>query len=249
MLVYALKDKNLYRWQLATLKKIIETSTNSTIFRCKFEKKAGSKKEEKKLVDSDEADETVDLGATCVAYSEPVDEDFILPVKTRIVTLYQNENEKAAPFFSVGTILETPNARNMFRYLVFFDDGIAQYIQRNEAFPTFQPFKIPADAISRDHLEFLNRFFEQYPEKAMTRLHKDNVVKTHFKNKWYKTQVVNVDCSLVRLYFEETDHYEWLYRGSYRLLSFYERFKNEQSEANSHKPEIPSEQKGKILKI
>jgi hypothetical protein len=101
----------------------------------------------KKTADTDDTDETVDLDATFVAFSEPVDENHILPVRMRIVTLYQNENESRAPFFSVGTICETPNKRNIYRYLVFFDDGFVQYIQRNEAFRVFEPYKLPLEMI------------------------------------------------------------------------------------------------------
>jgi hypothetical protein len=234
MRVYALKDKTVFKWQPATLSHIVDngSSSGTHVYRCKFEhkKQCGSaNRADNSTAESDDIDngDAIDLESTFVAHSEPVDQDFVLPVKTRIVTLYQNENECRAPFLSVGTICEIPNARNLNRYLVFFDDGFAQYIQRNEAFQVFEPYMMPVNQINEHHLEFLYRYFLQYPEKAMMRLHKDNVIQANYKNKWYKTRVVNVDCSLVRLHFEGTEHSEWLYRGSYRLLPFYTRLKDE----------------------
>jgi hypothetical protein len=59
---------------------------------------------------------------------------------------------------------------------------------------------------------------------------KTTLSKQTSKNMWYKTRVVYVDCSLVRLHFQETNHCDRLFRGSYRLQSFYENFKNEEIE-------------------
>ncbi len=107
---------------------------------------------------------------------------------------------------------------------MFFDNGFARYIERNEAFLLFEPNDIPAH-LDENHLSFLDAYFDRYPQKTMAQLKINDILSAFYDNRWQITRVVDVDCSLVRLHFQETKHFEWLYRGSYRLYTVYEKFK------------------------
>ena len=230
MRVFALKDEVYYQWQTARIIQIKESSSNISNIRVrvKFEKNMKKTKNLSKVpadyVDDEEDDCVIkELPTSCIALSEPIGESYILPIRSRIVSLNRNENDRKSPFFSVGTICEVPNPRNLNRYLIFFDDGYAQYVKKNEAFPVVDRFRIPRE-LNDSHLQFLSKYFENYPEKAVVRLSKDNILRVFYNGKWLIAKVVEVDCALVKLCFDITNHYEWIFRGSYRLHPFYEKF-------------------------
>jgi hypothetical protein len=234
MRVFALKEPTLNKWQPGIVTRILQSSSMLLTYCVRFTKNFEFKRftsialndtREAHTDDDDDDDEYVELKPTCVAYSEPVDHNCTIPIQARIVTLYQNENDNKSPYFSVGTICETPNAKNHNRYLVFFDDGYAQYIRNNEAFLLFESKKMDVNKMDEGHLDFLNDYFEQYPNRPLIPLYKDNILSAFYMNKWQTTRVVDVDGSLVRLCFLETNHYEWLHRGSYRLFPFFEKHK------------------------
>ena len=54
-------------------------------------------------------------------------------------------------------------------------------------------------------------------QRPMVRLQKGQVVNTEWKGKWWKAKVIEVDASLVKMYFEADHRVEWIYRGSTRL--------------------------------
>jgi hypothetical protein len=124
MRVFALKEPGMYKWQPAVVTRILQNTSVSFSYCVQYEKNyetknfkssdnAQSKSEDEDNDDDCESDdEIVELQSTFLAYGEPIDQVFILPVRTRIVTLYENENESNAPFYSVGTISEIPNIRN-----------------------------------------------------------------------------------------------------------------------------------------
>lgn len=55
----------------------------------------------------------------------------------------------------------------------------------------------------------------------MVKLQTGQIVKTEWKGKWWIGKVIQVDASLVQMYFQADDRYEWIYRGSTRLGPLY----------------------------
>ena len=228
MRVFAIKDELRYIWQAGRVIRIEEKTNDNTAYCIQFENKLDIKKLNPKVNQCDEDDGEIKiLPATCIALSESIDERYIIPIRSRIVTLYRNDNDRKAPYFSAGTVCEVPNPRNLNRYLIFFDDGYAQYIKKQEAFPIVDNFTMPKD-LNEDHLKFVGRYFENYPQKAVVKLIKDHVLKVFYNGRWQTARVTELDCSLVKLKFEDINHSEWLYRGSYRLHPFYEKLMQEE---------------------
>lgn len=63
----------------------------------------------------------------------------------------------------------------------------------------------------------MKKYLESYPERPMVKLQTGQVVKTEWKGKWWLARVVQVDASLVQMYFDADKRTEWIYRGSTRL--------------------------------
>jgi len=232
MKVFALKEPSHNLWKMAKITRICDTLSNNPIYCVKFHDELNFEKLaiEDSIAASyknedDDDDDIVEYNASYIAFSEPPDASSTLRVRSRVVTLYTNENDEKAPYFSSGTVCEVPNARNHNRYLVFFDDGFAQYIDKHEAYSVFDAFTVPAENMSADQLKFLAYYFEHYPEKAMVKLEMNHVLSACFSNRWRVCRVVDLDCSLVRLHFTELNHFEWIYRGSFRLLPIYEQLR------------------------
>lgn len=55
----------------------------------------------------------------------------------------------------------------------------------------------------------------------MVKLQPDQMVKTEWKGKWWLAKVIQVDASLVQMYFTADKRTEWIYRGSTRLGPLY----------------------------
>lgn len=229
---------------------------------------------EKRAKKSNQKEDLVELDATCIAFIQSgadnplpnvpyIDYDsslntLILPVRSRVIATYElyiDDTDKSSKiltnkYLCSATIAELPSARNSKRYLVFFDNGFVSYISPQYAYPIFDLFRLPIDRLNYDHIYFTRYYFENYPERAMVRLEKNDSVKLFLNNKWYDTRVIDVDVSLVKLtldmkMFENlynlrnltsassssstkrfnsslNSHSIWFYRGSYRLLPLYE---------------------------
>ena len=253
MRVFALKDELYYQWQTARIIQIKESSSNISNIRVRvkfeknIEKTINLSKVPADYVDDEEDDCVIkELPTSYIALSEPIGESYILPIRSRIVSLNRNENDRKSPFYSVGSICEVPNPCNLNRYLIFFDDGYAQYVQKNEAFPVVDRFKIPIE-LNESHMQFLNKYFERYPEKEVLSLTKDFNLKVYYNSAWLDAKIVDVDCSLFRIFFNITNHYEWIFRGSYRLHPLYEKFM--QSEMMKYRDSLLNDKNVKNLRI
>lgn len=53
--------------------------------------------------------------------------------------------------------------------------------------------------------------------------HKNQRIITEFKGKWQPAKVLEVDASLVRVYFTDAKKTEWIYRGSTRLAPLFKQ--------------------------
>lgn len=211
----------------------------------------------------------VELDSTCVAYLPISDKNIlpdlpyigydsgsntmILPIRSRVVSFYSlyidspTHNSKLLDnqYLCSATIVELPSAKNLNRYLVFFDNGFVSYVNPKHAYPIFNLFKSPIDRLDFDHIYFVQNYFENYPERAMVRLSINDIVTICVNHKWYQSKVIEVDASLVKLELDITmfdsfkdypnttlnSHMIWFFRGSYKLLPLYEVIMNKIAES------------------
>jgi len=73
------------------------------------------------------------------------------------------------------------------------------------------------DDIPSESRDFVKKYLESYPERPMVKLQSGQMVKTEWKGKWWLARVLQVDASLVQMYFDADGRSEWIYRGSTRL--------------------------------
>ncbi|GAB1599904.1 histone-lysine N-methyltransferase SETDB1-like isoform X1 [Argonauta hians] len=155
------------------------------------------------------------LGAKHVAFFE----NWNIPIKvgSRVVAMYRDEEANPSTSFYAGIVAEVPTNRNRHRFLIFFDDGYAQYCLPKEIHRVYEQSKNVWEDIHPDSQEFIKEYLAQYPERPMVQLQKNQVVKTEWMGEWWTAKVVEVDASLVKMYFSADKRTEWIYRGSTRL--------------------------------
>lgn len=107
------------------------------------------------------------------------------------------------------------------RYLIFFDDGYAQYVNHADIFPIWEPSLRVWEDVPSDTQDFVKKYLESYPERPMVKLQPGQKVKTEWKGKWGSAKVLQIDASLVQMQFDADNRIEWIYRGSTRLAPLY----------------------------
>ncbi|XP_012219332.1 histone-lysine N-methyltransferase eggless [Linepithema humile] len=147
-----------------------------------------------------------------LALAEP--SKVVIPVRTRVVAIFHDVN--ASNYYS-GIIAEPPKSTNKFRYLVFFDDGYAQYVYHKDVYLVWETSLRVWEDVPSESRDFVKKYFESYPERPMVKLQRGQMVKTEWKGKWWLAKVIQVDASLVQMHFEADGRTEWIYRGSTRL--------------------------------
>lgn len=154
-----------------------------------------------------------------LAYAEKA--SVILPVGTRVVATYSDESVPPRHSLYAGLIAEPPKPLNKYRYLVFFDDGYAQYVDVDKVYVMCGSSENVWEDMYRDVREFVHKYLEKYPERPMLRLRKGQTVKTEWNGSWWMARVLTVDSSLVKMSFEADNRTEWIYRGSTRFAPLY----------------------------
>lgn len=110
-----------------------------------------------------------------------------------------------------------------FRYLIFFDDGYVQYQQHKNIRLIVHKSNSIWNDVHPDFKDFIRNYLDKYPERQMVRLTNKHYIRAAYDNKWQYAKVLDVDASLVKLYFKDLKICEWLYRGSSRLYNIYEK--------------------------
>ena len=125
-----------------------------------------------------------------------LDNIIVLPIKTRIVSLYtvsigqggdkaaNTEKNFTTSYFCSGTVVEMPNKQNNYRYLVFFDNGFSMYTHMQHTFPVFNHCHKPIERLNLDHNYFLQNYFESYPERLLIKMVVGETVDLYLGNKW-----------------------------------------------------------------
>lgn len=155
-----------------------------------------------------------------LAYFQPP--DVILSVGSRVVAHYRDEQWSPRSSLYAGVIAEPPKLMNRYRYLVFFDDGYAQYVKHNEVYLVCESRKEVWEDIHPDSKEFIKSYLQQYPERPMVKLQSGQIVRTEWNGQWWIAKVLEVDASLVKMVFHADHRTEWIYRGSTRLAPLYD---------------------------
>ncbi|XP_015923380.2 histone-lysine N-methyltransferase SETDB1-B isoform X1 [Parasteatoda tepidariorum] len=161
------------------------------------------------------------FSAKQLAYTESP--DVILPVGTRICARYCDGVRTA---IYAGITAEPPKITNSERYLIFFDDGYAQYIYHHDIFAMCGQSNDVADDVHENLKEFIKAYLQKYPERPMVKLQQNQITKTEYECKWWDTKVLDIDASMVKMYFIESHRTEWIYRGSTRLKLLFNELQN-----------------------
>ncbi|XP_026739602.1 histone-lysine N-methyltransferase eggless isoform X2 [Trichoplusia ni] len=168
------------------------------------------------------------LPARCVAYAEP--SDVRMTIGTRLIALFKDSNKRES-YYS-GVVAEIPNPVNSYRYLVFFDDGYAQYVHHPFTRLVCESSPLVWEEVHPFSREFVMDYLLKYPERPMVRLHEGQHLKTEWNGKWWPSRVSRVDASLAQVMFVGDGRREWVYRGSTRLAPLYLALKA----AERHRP-------------
>jgi len=107
--------------------------------------------------------------------------------------------------------------------MIFFDDGYVQYRHHKDIRLVVHKSNQVWNDVHPDFKDFIRSYLEKYPERQMVKLTKKHFVRAAYQNMWQTVKVLEVDASLVKLYFMDLKRSEWLYRGSSRLYNIYEK--------------------------
>lgn len=143
-----------------------------------------------------------------------------LEVGTRVIALFKlltAPTTKHATFYP-GIIAEPLREYNKWRYLVFFDDGYAQYVEHEDVRVVCEASANVWEDVVAESREFIQTYLLQFSKmRPMVQVQRGQRMMTEYGGKWINALVIAVDASLVQMYFEDEKRYEWIYRGSTRL--------------------------------
>ncbi|XP_072948698.1 histone-lysine N-methyltransferase eggless [Epargyreus clarus] len=160
------------------------------------------------------------LPARCLAYAEPASAR--MTIGTRVIALFKDTgNELRRETYYSGIVAEVPNPVNSYRYLIFFDDGYAQYASHADTRLVCECSALVWEEVHPFSREFVKEYLRTYPARPMVRLHPFQTLKTEWNGKWWTSKVSAVDASLAQVHFPVHNRYEWIYRGSTRLAPLY----------------------------
>ncbi|XP_045465394.1 histone-lysine N-methyltransferase eggless isoform X2 [Harmonia axyridis] len=145
-----------------------------------------------------------------------------LRVGERVIAVFKETNEakkRSNPYYP-GVVAEPPYEANKYRYLIFFDIGYSQYVPYNMVNLVYEVSKKVWEDMPPDCRQFIKKHIESQ-DWPMVKLKKDQSIITEYNGKWTLCTVINVDCSLVQVYFDELNRFEWIYRGSRRIKEIY----------------------------
>ncbi|CAF3631709.1 unnamed protein product [Adineta steineri] len=121
--------------------------------------------------------------------------------------------------FSLGFICENPSVYNNLRHLILFDDGSVAYTTMNDHIHVClcQDFErnfrsIESKLVRKDFQEL---FFDKNLNKKQYQLHNYVRVKK-FDDKYHNAQIIDIDCSIIKLKFYERQAQTeiWMHRQS-----------------------------------
>lgn len=183
-----------------------------------------------------------------------------LIVGTRVIARYKDDQTGnktdilSQGSFYVGIVAEVPTVANKYKYLIFFDDGYAQYVIHRDIRVVTDASALPWEDVCSDSRDFIKEYVQMYPERPMVRLQRWNNVKTEWNGKWWRAQVIEVEGSLVKMFFPTDGRTEWIYRGSTRLSPLFHKKMSLQANAEQttrltarRRTMVPGRQAGPVV--
>lgn len=142
-----------------------------------------------------------------------------LSVGTRVIALFSIEpSDNTRSTLYPGIVAEPLQLYNKWRYLIFFDDGYAQYVTPDNIRLICCPSTNVWEDVFPDASDFIKSYLEQYKsQRPMVQVKRGQRMITEWNSEWTHARVHEIDGSLVHMYFENAKRYEWIYRGSTRL--------------------------------
>uniref|UniRef100_A0A1I8JEB6 Histone-lysine N-methyltransferase n=1 Tax=Macrostomum lignano TaxID=282301 RepID=A0A1I8JEB6_9PLAT len=142
------------------------------------------------------------------------------PVGARVVSSYTDD--RGLVFYYSAIVAEPPGERNSRRYLLFFDDGYAQYVPPSDVRRVLQQTPQNWREVAEDSQDFVRAYLDRFPNRTMLRLRPGLTIRVELRGEWLTAVVERVDASLVQVRFPtRSGRLEWLYRGSTRLEDLY----------------------------
>lgn len=130
------------------------------------------------------------------------------------------ENDCLQRRYYSGVVAELPKSANKNRYMIFFDNGYAQYVAHEDIRVIYRSSMDILDDVSPGNKEFVRKYLLEYPNYPRVRLSAGSVINVEYKQNWCRARVIQVDASLVKVCFLIDGREEWIYRGSTRLALF-----------------------------
>lgn len=118
-----------------------------------------------------------------IAYAMPA--SVKLPVGSRIIAVYTYTNTATANrrIFYAGIVAESPSALNNYRYLIFFDDGYARYVEFDLVYPVVESSVDVWDDINGESKAFIKKYLMSYPDRPMVKFKRQQKVSTEYSGK------------------------------------------------------------------
>ncbi|KAJ6646131.1 Histone-lysine N-methyltransferase eggless, partial [Pseudolycoriella hygida] len=202
-LYYAVRAKLLTTWIPCKVSESVEAADGKSFFKVKFLRTKGV------------LNKTVPGNHLAYGTSPNVR----LGVGTRVIALFTMEpGDNLRSTFFPGIIAEPLQAYNRWRYLIFFDDGYAQYVTPDNIRLICRPSPKVWEDVFPESAEFIKSYLEQYKtQRPMVQVKRGQRMLTEWNSEWIQARVQDIDGSLVQMFFETAKRSEWIYRGSTRL--------------------------------
>ncbi|VVC43929.1 Methyl-CpG DNA binding,SET domain,Pre-SET domain,DNA-binding domain [Cinara cedri] len=155
-----------------------------------------------------------------VAYFDPSSVQY--PIGSRVIAKL-SKNEKPKSEYYAGVITEPPVQFNNFRYMVFFDNGDVGYRHHDDIRLIANKSINVLNEVHDNFKEFLRSYLGKYPKREMVSLSNNHLIRAKFNQQWMVAKTIEVDASIVKLFFMDVNKSEWLYRGSSRIWSIFEK--------------------------
>ena len=182
-----------------------------------FEKTSGKGKSQESMrmfkVKFDEDGLTKDVTAKQLAHLSQLDRR--IPVGERVIAVYKDDDQEEGDFFP-AVIAEAPKVSNKNRYLVFFDDGYAVYLEHKEIRLVYNRDQDVWKDVDKGVKNFVMNYMQTLPSRTMITLKEGDKVRTELNGKIVEAEVNDVDASLAQMVFPD-GACEWVYRGSLRF--------------------------------
>ncbi|XP_019957985.1 histone-lysine N-methyltransferase SETDB1-A [Paralichthys olivaceus] len=120
--------------------------------------------------------------------------------------------------FRPGILAELPSRKNRLRFLVFMDNHTPVYVSLPLLHLVCRPLEDVLESLPDDcHKQFMERYLKDWPFPHLTQYKVGQTIHVELNGAQKSCAVQVVDCSLIQVVFEESQHEEWIYRGSVRL--------------------------------